>query len=156
VTNTGNANLSISQVAVSGSGFSMSGSTPPLTLSPGKGMSVSLDFAPTGYGAFTGSVSVVSNAANSPATISLTGSSHANILSWDASTSTVLGYNVYRGTQSGGPYGTELNSSLIPTTTFTDTSVQAGQTFFYVVTAVGTDYVESAYSNQMSGTVPSP
>jgi len=113
-------------------------------------------FAPTGYGTFTGSVSVVSSATNSPLIVSLNGSSYADILSWDPSTSGVVGYNVYRGTQSGGPYGTKMNSSLITSTTFTDTSVQAGQTLFYVVTAVDSSSVESNYSNQISATVPSP
>jgi Abnormal spindle-like microcephaly-assoc'd, ASPM-SPD-2-Hydin len=153
VTNTGNASASISQINVSGTGFSTSGPRPPLTLTPGQSTSVIVVFAPAGYGSFTGSVSMVSSATNSPAVISLSGSSYANVLNWVASKSTVVGYNVYRGTQSGGPY-TKLNSSLIMSTTFTDTSVEAGQTYFYVVRAVDSSNVESIYSNQASATVP--
>jgi hypothetical protein len=156
LTNVGNSSVNVSQISVSGTGFSTSGPTPPLTLSLGQSTSVSVVFAPTGYGSFTGSVSVESSATNSPAIVSLSGSSHAEVLTWDASTSTVVGYNVYRGTQSGGPYGTKMNSSLIPSTAFTDTSVQAGQTLFYVVTAVDSSGVESDYSDQMSATVDSP
>ena len=156
LTNVGNSSVSISQINVSGTGFSTSGPTPPLTLSPGQSTNVSVVFAPTGYGSFSGNVSVVSSATNSPATVSLSGSSRAEVLTWNASTSNVVGYNVYRGTQSGGPYGTKVNSSLIPSTTFTDTSVQAGQTLFYVVTAVDSSNSESNYSNQIATTVASP
>jgi fibronectin type 3 domain-containing protein len=67
----------------------------------------------------------------------------------------VVGYNVYRGTQSGGPY-TKLNSSPVSATTCTDSSVKAGQTYFYVVTAADSSNVESAYSNEVSASIPSP
>ena len=76
-------------------------------------------------------------------------------LDWIASTSHVIGYNVYRGTESGGPYML-LNSSLVTTTQYEDSSVQSGQTYYYVVTAVDSSDVESAYSNQVSSTIPSP
>ena len=66
----------------------------------------------------------------------------------------VVGYNVYRGTQSGGPY-TRLNSSPVPATTYTDTTVLAGRAYSYVVTAVDSSNVESVYSNEVSITIPS-
>ncbi len=62
---------------------------------------------------------------------------------------------MYRGTVSGGPY-TKINSIVDATTTFTDTTVQAGQTYYWVVTAVNSGNVQSAYSNQVSGTIPTP
>jgi fibronectin type 3 domain-containing protein len=80
---------------------------------------------------------------------------HLATLSWTASTSTVIGYNVYRGTVSGGPY-TKINSSVDATTTFTDTSVQAGHTYFWVVTAVDSSNVESVRSSEVSATIPTP
>lgn len=80
---------------------------------------------------------------------------HTVTLSWKASTSTVSGYNVYRSLTSGGPYS-QINSSLVPSTTFTDDNVQAGQTYFYVTTAVNSSNVESSYSNQAEVVVPSP
>jgi fibronectin type 3 domain-containing protein len=79
--------------------------------------------------------------------------SHSASLSWSPSTSTVVGYNLYRGTVSGGPYSL-LNGSLIPSTTYLDTGVQAGSTYFYVATAVDSSNVESPYSNQISALVP--
>jgi fibronectin type 3 domain-containing protein len=74
-------------------------------------------------------------------------------LSWDASTSQVAGYNIYRGTKSGGPYA-KLNSSLEPGTVYTDSSVQSGTTYYYVSTAVDSSNVESAYSNQAAAAIP--
>ena len=76
-------------------------------------------------------------------------------LSWQASTSTVTGYNVYRGAVSGGPY-TKVNSSLISGTAYMDTTVQAGQTYYYVSTAVDSNNDESTYSTQATAVVPSP
>jgi fibronectin type 3 domain-containing protein len=43
-----------------------------------------------------------------------------------------------------------------PTTSYADSTVQSGTTYYYVVTSVGTDSVESPYSNQVTAIVPSP
>src|SRR5207245_4222018 len=66
LTNSGNSSVSISQINVSGSGFSASGLTAPLTLAAGQTASFSVVFASTTAGAATGNVSLVSNATNSP------------------------------------------------------------------------------------------
>jgi hypothetical protein len=79
--------------------------------------------------------------------------SHSVSLSWNASSSTVVGYNVYRGTQTGGPYN-RVNSSPDGNTTFLDSNVQAGATYFYVVTAVDANSQESGFSNETSAVVP--
>ncbi len=80
---------------------------------------------------------------------------HTVSLAWADSSSGLSGFNVYRSSTSGGPY-TRINSTLLPSTTFTDSSVQAGQTYFYVTTAVSSSNVESGYSNQAQTVVPSP
>jgi len=81
---------------------------------------------------------------------------HSVSLTWTASTSAnIAGYNVYRSTTSGGQY-TQLNSGLVTTTSYTDGSVVAGQTYYYVTTAVDTSNEQSAYSNQAQATVPTP
>lgn len=78
--------------------------------------------------------------------------SHSVALTWSASSSSgVVGYNVYRGQTSSGPFAKVGN---VATTSFTDTSVQAGQTYFYVLTAVNSSNVESATSTPVSTTVP--
>jgi len=75
-------------------------------------------------------------------------------LSWDASNSQyVVGYNVFRGPNTGGPY-TQINSILDPTTSYIDTTVQPGQTYYYVSTAVNSDGTQSGYSNQTEAIVP--
>jgi len=152
--------VSISQINVSGAGFSDSGLTPPLDLAAGQTTTFSVVFTPTNSGSVTGNANVIGNASNSPTVIALSGSgvqtiAHSTTLTWDPSVSAVVGYNVYRGTASGGPY-TALNSSLVSSTTDTDTAVQSGQTYFYVITAVDSNNVESAYSDEISATIPVP
>lgn len=61
------------------------------------------------------------------------------------------GYNIYRSFTSGNGY-TQLNSSLISTSEFTDTDVNIGETYFYVVTAVDDKDNTSGYSNEVSAT----
>lgn len=78
---------------------------------------------------------------------------HSVTLSWNACASTVIGYNVYRGGTSGGPY-TRLNSSVDILTTFTDSTAQAGGSYYYVVTSVDPSYVESEYSTEMAARIP--
>jgi fibronectin type 3 domain-containing protein len=81
--------------------------------------------------------------------------SHRVDLGWTASTSQVVGYNIYRGGQSMGPY-TRLNSQVNVATSFTDTNVVAGSTYYYTVTAVDAASSESTYSDEVSATVPTP
>ncbi len=124
----------------------------------GQSLSFTVTFTPQVAGSSTGSLDFVSNASNSVGTEALTGSGSQSSqysvnLSWDPSSSPVVGYNVYRGTQSGGPYQ-KLNPSPQPGTTYTDASVQSGVTYFYVATAVAPDLVESPHSNQTSATIP--
>jgi hypothetical protein len=156
LTNTGTGSVTISQDSVTGTGFTISGPTLPVTLSAGQNTDFNVTFAPTAAGSVTGSASIVSNATNSPNNEPLSGTGvHAVSLSWTASPSTVTGYNVYRGGQSGGPY-TMLNSSLLSGTTYTDATVQAGQTYYYVATAENSAGLQSQDSNQVQAVVPSP
>jgi len=78
---------------------------------------------------------------------------HSAALSWTASTSTVSGYNVYRGTVNGGPY-TLINLSPVTGLSYTDTAVQSGLTYYYVTAAVDGSGVQSAYSNQVTAIIP--
>ena len=160
LSNTGTAAVSISAANFTGMGFSLSGVSLPLTVAAGKTQNVTISFAPQTSGAASGTVSFVSNATNSPTTISLSGSGtvpvqHSVDLSWSASTSSISGYDIYRGTVSGGPY-TKLNSSPQAGTTFVDSTVQSGSTYYYVVTAVSSSGAESSYSNQATAVVPTP
>src|SRR3989454_974272 len=73
LTNSGGANLTIAQGHVTGAGFSISGLAVPLSLPPGQSSTLSVQFAPTATGSASGSVSLVSDAPNSPSTIALSG-----------------------------------------------------------------------------------
>jgi hypothetical protein len=77
VTNSGGTSATISQIAASGTGFSVSGISTPITLAPGQSTSFSVDFAPESAGNFSGSVAITSNASNSSLTIALSGSATA-------------------------------------------------------------------------------
>lgn len=69
-------------------------------------------------------------------------------LSWTQSTGSGLTNNkVYRGTTTGGPYS--LVATISPTTSYNDSGLTSGTTYYYVVTAVNSAG-ESAYSNQAS------
>jgi len=158
ITNTGNANVTISQINVSGAGYTATGGGTPVALTPTQTLTLVMQFSPTVAGTVNGSISITSNAIGSPATVSLSGtgiapSQHSVALSWTASTSTVSGYNVYRGTVSGGPY-TNINSAVVATLTFTDSTVQSGTTYYYVATAVDSSGNESVYSNEVPASIP--
>src|SRR2546426_12431507 len=71
--NSGTGNVTISQATPSGNGFSITGLTFPLTLSAGQRTSFNAAFAPASAGSVTGSLSLVSDAPNSPSTIALSG-----------------------------------------------------------------------------------
>ncbi len=159
LTNSGNSSVTISNVTVSGAGFNASGVSSGLILAPGQAAILTVTFAPFAAGSVTGSVSVASNASNSPDTISLSGTgvsvvNHSVALSWSPSTSTmVVGYNAYSSAQPGGPY-TKLTSTPVAATSYTDTAVQSAQTYYFVVTAVDSSNVESAYSAEVSAVIP--
>jgi hypothetical protein len=158
LTNTGNATVKISQIAVSGAGFSLTGAAAPITLSPTQSLTFNVIFDPSAAGDVAGSVTVTSNATGSPATISLSGSgvqpaTHSVLLTWIASGSGVSGYNVYRSTVSGGGY-TKLNGGPVGATSYTDSNVQSGMTYYYVTTSVDSNGDESTYSNQASALIP--
>ncbi|HSZ18521.1 MAG TPA: choice-of-anchor D domain-containing protein [Candidatus Acidoferrum sp.] len=160
VTNAGNSNVTLSNVSVSGAHFAESGVSSGLILTPGQSATLDATFSPVAVGNLSGSLTVDSNAANSPMTISLSGSgtqtnSHFVSLSWISSTSAVAGYNVYRSEVSGGPYS-RLDSSPVAADSYTDSSVQPGLTYYYVVTSITSSGSESADSTQASATVPTP
>ncbi|MGB2678563.1 MAG: choice-of-anchor D domain-containing protein [Candidatus Acidiferrum sp.] len=158
VTNSGNGSVTLSQISESGAGFSVAGITVPLTLAAGQATSFNVTFDPASAGNLSGSVTVTSNAANSPQAIALTGTgtaaaSYSVNLSWTPSSSSYSGFNVYRGAQSGGPYS-KINSGLIATPSYTDANCGTAGTYYYVATEVDTTGAESSYSSPASAIIP--
>lgn len=154
------ASVTVSSATFGTSEFTLSGISFPLTLAAGQSASFAITFRPQASGSASDSASFSSNASNSPTMETLSGSGavpppHSVSLSWDASTSSVVGYNVYRGSATGGPYA-KINSGLNASTNYTDNSVQAGLTYYYVTTAVDGSGLESGYSNQVQAVIPTP
>jgi fibronectin type 3 domain-containing protein len=82
-----------------------------------------------------------------PANLTATAGNQQVSLSWTASTG-ATSYNVKRSTTSGGPYTTISSPTA---TTYVDSSVTNGTTYYYVVTAVNASG-QSGNSNQASAT----
>jgi Abnormal spindle-like microcephaly-assoc'd, ASPM-SPD-2-Hydin len=78
LTNTGGANVTISQANVTGSGFNISGLTPPLVLTPGQSFTFSALFAPVAAGSSSGAISITSNASDPSLTIPVAGTGLAS------------------------------------------------------------------------------
>ncbi len=156
-----NADVTVSSASWNGTGYTVSGITFPVTIPAGQSAKYKVTFAPPATGSDPGGISFTSDATNSTLQENFTGtgtqttppSQHNVSLTWDPSASTVVGYNIYRGTQSGGPY-TKLNSSLLSATNYSDSGVQSGTTYFYVSTAVDSSSLESAFSNEATANIP--
>jgi hypothetical protein len=157
LTNNGNSNLTISSVTATGTGFTVSGVANNTVLTPGQSATLTVTFAPAAAGAVTGaSITIASNAAGSPATIGLSGTgAHWVALSWTASATSGVTYNVFRGTSSGAESTTPLNTTAISGTTYSDANVTSGQTYYYTVEAVNSAG-SSAPSNEASAAIPTP
>lgn len=77
-------------------------------------------------------------------------------LAWTPNTETDLaGYWVYR-TQTPGTNYVRLNTSVISSPSFVDTTAVAGTTYYYTVSATNTSGLESGKSNEVQAVVPAP
>jgi len=171
ITNAGYSRVTLLQVVGQGPDFTLSGVDLPLTLASGESFTFTVIFSPRSPGKRSGNISFISEEAGIPYRIMLggyaterqehdahpvaiTAQGHSVDLRWHASKSKgVMGYNIYRGTRSGGPYR-KINSVLDVATVYTDTSVVDGTTYYYVATAVNSKEEESVYSKQARAVVP--
>lgn len=72
-------------------------------------------------------------------------------LTWTSSSSPdITQIRIYRSTVNGGPY--TLIATIPKATTYTNSGLTSGTTYYYVVTAVNSSGLASAYSNQASKT----
>jgi hypothetical protein len=166
VSNTGNSKITINKVALSGTGFGVSGLPSQFALEPQQSTTFEISFHPQAKGSVKGSLSFSSKDLSSSVAMSLAGdavdpgsvpesSGHIVNLEWNASPGKVAGYNVYRSEDSTGPYD-KLTTSLNSDTTFSDSEVKSGQKYFYVVTSVNHGGHESKHSEEISVTIPNP
>jgi len=157
VTNTGSVALSITGIGLTGADptdFSEA-TTCGASLATGASCTVVVLFRPLTSGNLSASLTVTDNAPGSPQSVSLSGGgSHDVVLTWTASaTPGILGYYVYRGTASGKESTTPLNSTPIAGTFYADSNVTDGQTYYYVLTALGANgTTHSVLSSEASAT----
>ena len=78
LTNSGGSNVQITAASASGTGFSISGLTLPVTLSAGQTVSFTVKFAPTATGSATGNITVTSDGSNPTLDIPLSGTGVAD------------------------------------------------------------------------------
>ena len=166
IQNTGNINITISGITVVGAGFGYSTLSPGSTLTPKQSVTFQVWFRPQTSGSASGQVSILSSSLTTPASVSVSGMGvtstspsptptpvqHTVALSWNPSSSPVVGYLVYRD---GGTGLTPL-STILPGLTYTDSTVISGATFRYVVAAVDSAGAESPFSNEVTAVIPTP
>ena len=155
-----NGPVTVSSAQVNSSEFTLPGLVLPKTIPAGQSVKATTVFTPNASGTASANLILTSDAANSPNTVPLTGvgvaaGAHSTDLTWDPSQGVVIGYDVYRGTTKGGPY-MQINPVLDASTNYTDSTVIAGATYYYVVTAVDANDMQSAYSNEVKVVIPSP
>jgi hypothetical protein len=170
--NTGNSAVTLQGVTVSGAGFGYSDLSPGYSIPPNQKLTFQVWFSPKAAGPAAATLTLLAANLSAPETLSMTGdgvtsgsnpptpvpptppaTQHKVALTWDASTSKVIGYRVYRSESSGGSYNA-LNGTAISALNYSDDSVSAGTTYYYVVTAVDPSGAESVYSNQATAVIP--
>ena len=153
------ADVTVSSARISSEEFRFGGLSLPFTIPAGHSVPFTITFVPKDSRNLSAILSFASDAKNSPTEQDVTVRrvdpvQHKVQLSWKASSSKHLaGYNVYRGTRSGGPYQ-KINGSLDPSTDYTDLHVVAGYKYYYVATAVNSKGRESKYSKQVEAVIP--
>jgi hypothetical protein len=109
VTNAGGSSVTISQAGISGTGFTLSGMTTPVTLGAGQSASFGVSFTPQSAGSASGNVMITSNASNPTLTIPLSGSGTAAVGQLTVTPSTLVAGSVVVGTS--GTASGSLNAS---------------------------------------------
>jgi hypothetical protein len=166
--NTGDINMTIQGVTLVGSGFGYADLSPGFSLAPNQKVTFQVWFSPKNTGPSSGTISFLSPNLSSAESMQLSGdgvsassptpppttTQHTVHLTWDASTSQVSGYRIYRSKSSGSSYAL-LTGSPINALLYDDSTVSSGTTYYYVVTAVDSSGIESVDSNQATAVVPS-
>ncbi len=163
LSSTGSAPVTISSAMVSGTGFSLSGASFPLTLNPNQTTALNVQFNPTTAGAASGQLIISSNSSVSPmATIGLSGTgtsteSYSVSVTWNAPSSAsdpIAAYNIYRSPDGGSTYQLvgSVNSTQLA---YMDSSnFQTGATYNYIVESVDASGNESVPSNVATIAIP--
>jgi hypothetical protein len=152
-----NGSVTISSDRSTSSEFAILGLTLPVTITSGASLPVTIQFAPSSSGTDSARAGFISDAQDSPTLVQLTGTgntqnSHSVDLSWDSSGGDAVAYDVFRGTVNGGPY--QIVATEDASTSYTDSTVVSGMTYYYVVTAINAQGEQSGYSNVAEAVIP--
>jgi len=152
-----NGPVTISSDRATSSEFAILGLKLPLTIPSGKSVPVTIRFTPNGSGTDPAKVGFISTAADSPTLEPVTGTGVARgsfsvYLSWTGD-ATAVGYNVLRAKAKSGPFHA-INTALESSTDYTDSTVVAGATYYYVTTAVNARGEQSPHSNVTEAVIP--
>ena len=153
-------NVTVSSASSGSSEFSINGFKLPFTIAAGQNVNFTVTFTPQTSGVASVSASFTSSASNSPTPATLTGTGVAAplrsvSLSWTDSTAPdITSYNVYRADGASCGSYTKIGDTPGFSTSYTDTSVNNGATYCYVVTAMNSSDQESAYSIAVQAVIP--
>jgi hypothetical protein len=160
VTVTGSSPVTITSVSFSNGAFSAPSVPVPITLSSGQSATGQISAHPEST-AQTGKLTIVSNVGTYTVSLSETATaqkpaSHSVSLRWDApssSTDPVDSYQVDRAVSGSTQFST-VGTTTAGSTTFADTSVQAGTTYQYEVRSVDESGNASGPSNTVTLSIP--
>jgi len=153
VTNSGSQSITISQISANGSAFKVEGFSLPLVLSGGQSYTLSVVFTPPSAISSSGSVTVLSDAANPTLTMSLVGSgSAAGILT--ASPSSLSFDNVLVGSSKSLSMSLAASGTSVTITAASSTNSEftiAGITLPVTIAAGQSRAFNAVYTAQASG-----
>ncbi len=138
LTNSGTAATTITSITGSGAPFTVNTTGTSLTLAAGATTTFTVTYAPTAFGASTGSVNIVSNAPGSPLVIALTGNG-------------VLQTTIPPGTTVGGPRFNRGNGATCVQATGTEGASVAYATRTFTVATAGSYTITTTYPTTFDG-----
>ena len=152
VVNTGNRDVNVPAVTLTGEcGFSVAGPT-NIRLAPGQKVELSVNFRATNIGACKGVVRIAETLEIPVTANGVAGSSRVVKLEWEGVPESGSGYVLYRSADASGPY--EQIAASLNATEYLDSGLAAGHTYYYVVTQTGTNDTPGEFSAPISATVP--
>jgi hypothetical protein len=154
VTNTGGSTVTISQVGISGTGFTLSGISTPVTLPPGQSAKFNVTFAPQSGGSASGSVTIASDGSNPTLTLALAGTGTTAPAQLTASPAPVAFGSVFvgtSGTASGSFSATGANVTVTAATTNNSRFNISGLSLPIIIPAGQTASFTVIFSPQVAG-----
>ncbi len=165
ITSTGSSSLTIRSASISGTGFSVSGASFPVSVNPGSSATLQIVFTPSAVGSYAGTLTLATNASGADTTnVALSGKGQAAAtkpsyqvkLSWSlpsSSSDATAGFDIYREASGGSSYQL-LNQTPISSSSYTDTTVANGVTYDYYVESVDASGNQSGPSNVFTAAIP--